>query len=349
MRKKLLTMIVISILAIGNIGCVKEDINQPISQTEIFMGTPISITLYDGGNQKILDKVFENIVEIEDLVSINKENTEITKLNESAGVEKVKLSNLSYDILKKGIEYSKLSNGSYDITIGPLVKLWSIGLEGAKVPSKDEINETIGYIDYNNIEINDSTKEAFLTKEGMEVDLGSIAKGYAADEVVKILKQEGIRSAIIDLGGNIYALGSKNSDNNWMVGIQDPFSDRGKVIGAVEVFDKTVVTSGIYERFIEEDGVRYHHILNPKTGYPCESDLLSVTVVSQDGLLCDFLSTLFYMQGRDAVIKHLDESSYSLIALDQDGKIYISPRLREYFTLLDSSPYVFADQTGRED
>ena len=132
MRKKLLTMIVISILAIGNIGCVKEDINQPISQTEIFMGTPISITLYDGGNQKILDKVFEKIVEIEDLVSINKENTEITKLNESAGVEKVKLSNLSYDILKKGIEYSKLSNGSYDITIGPLVKLWSIGLEGAK-------------------------------------------------------------------------------------------------------------------------------------------------------------------------------------------------------------------------
>lgn len=236
MRKKLLTMIVVSILAIGNIGCVKEDINQPISQTEIFMGTPISITLYDGGNQKILDKVFEKIAEIEALVSINKENTEITKLNESAGVEKVKLSNLSYDILKKGIEYSKLSNGSCDITIGPLVKLWSIGLEGAKVPSKDEINETIGYIDYNNIEINDSTKEAFLTKEGMEVDLGSIAKGYAADEVVKILKQEGIRSAIIDLGGNIYALGSKNSDNNWKVGIQDSFSDRGKVIGAVEDF-----------------------------------------------------------------------------------------------------------------
>ena len=335
MRKKLLTMIVISILAIGNIGCVKEDINQPISQTEIFMGTPISITLYDGGNQKILDKVFEKIVEIEDLVSINKENTEITKLNESAGVEKVKLSNLSYDILKKGIEYSKLSNGSCDITIGPLVKLWSIGLEGAKVPSKDEINETIGYIDYNNIEINDSTKEAFLTKEGMEVDLGSIAKGYAADEVVKILKQEGIRSAIIDLGGNIYALGSKNSDNNWKVGIQDSF--RGKVIGAVEVFDKTVVTSGIYERFIEEDGVRYHHILNPKTGYPYETDIAGVSIIADNSIDADALSTLTFTKGVKEGLKFVENlDNVDAIFITNDKKIYLTENIKDNFKLMSN-------------
>ena len=336
MRKKLLTMIVISILTIGNIGCVKEDINQPISQTEIFMGTPISITLYDGGNQKILDKVFEKIVEIEDLVSINKENTEITKLNESAGVEKVKLSNLSYDILKKGIEYSKLSNGSYDITIGPLVKLWSIGLEGAKVPSKDEINEAIGYIDYNNIEINDSTKEAFLTKEGMEVDLGSIAKGYAADEVVKILKQEGIRSAIIDLGGNIYALGSKNSDNNWNVGIQDPFSDRGKVIGAVEVFDKTVVTSGIYERFIEEDGVRYH-LLNSKTGYPYETDIAGVSIIADNSIDADALSTLTFTKGVKEGLKFVENlDNVDAIFITNDKKIYLTENIKDNFKLMSN-------------
>ena len=323
MRKKLLTMIVISILAIGNIGCVKEDINQPISQTEIFMGTPISITLYDGGNQKILDKVFEKIVEIEDLVSINKENTEITKLNESAGVEKVKLSNLSYDILKKGIEYSKLSNGSCDITIGPLVKLWSIGLEGAKVPSKDEIN--------------DSTKEAFLTKEGMEVDLGSIAKGYAADEVVKILKQEGIRSAIIDLGGNIYALGSKNSDNNWKVGIQDSFSDRGKVIGAVEVFDKTVVTSGIYERFIEEDGVRYHHILNPKTGYPYETDIAGVSIIADNSIDADALSTLTFTKGVKEGLKFVENlDNVDAIFITNDKKIYLTENIKDNFKLMSN-------------
>lgn len=337
MRKKLLTMIVISILAIGNIGCAKEDINQPISRTEIFMGTPISITLYDGGNQKVLDKAFKKIVEIEDSVSINKENTEITKLNESAGIDKVKLSDLSYDILKKGIEYSRLSNGSYDITIGPLVKLWSIGLEDAKVPSKEEINDTIGYIDYNNIKIDDSTKEAFLTKKGMEVDLGSIAKGYAADEVAKILKQEGINSAIIDLGGNIYALGSKNSDNNWKIGIQDPFNDRGQIVGAIEVSDKTVVTTGIYERFIEEDGVKYHHILDPKTGYPYETDIAGVSIIADNSIDADALSTLTFTKGLKEGLKFVEYlDNVDAIFITNAKQIYITENIKNNFKLMNN-------------
>lgn len=337
MKKKLLTMIVISILAIGNIGCAKEDINQPISRTEIFMGTPISITLYDGGNQKVLDKAFKKIVEIEDSVSINKENTEITKLNESAGIDKVKLSDLSYDILKKGIEYSRLSNGSYDITIGVLVKLWSIGLEDAKVPSKEEINDTIGYIDYNNIKIDDSTKEAFLTKKGMEVDLGSIAKGYAADEVAKILKQEGINSAIIDLGGNIYALGSKNSDNNWKIGIQDPFNDRGQIVGAIEVSDKTVVTTGIYERFIEEDGVKYHHILDPKTGYPYETDIAGVSIIADNSIDADALSTLTFTKGLKEGLKFVEYlDNVDAIFITNAKQIYITENIKNNFKLMNN-------------
>ena len=337
MSKKIITIILIFILSIGNIGCDKEDTNQPISRTEIFMGTPISITLYDGGNQKVLDKAFEKIVEIEDSVSINKENTEITKLNKSAGIDNVKLSDLSYDILKKGIEYSRLSNGTYDITIGPLVKLWSIGLEDAKVPSKDEINETIGYIDYNNVKINDSTKEAFLTKKGMEVDLGSIAKGYAADEVAKILKQEGVNSAIIDLGGNIYALGSKNSDSNWKVGIQDPFSDRGEVIGALEVSDKTVVTSGIYERFIEEDGVRYHHILNPKTGYPYETDITGVSIIADNSIDADALSTLTFTKGLKDGLKFVEDlDNVDAIFITNDKQIYMTENIKNNFKLMNN-------------
>ena len=337
MSKKILTMILISILAIGNIGCAKEDTNQPISRTEIFMGTPISIKLYNGGNQKALDKAFKKIVEIEDAVSINKENTEITKLNESAGIEKVKLSDISYDILKKGIEYSRLSNGSYDISIGPLVKLWSIGLEGARVPSEEEINNTIDYIDYNNIKINDSTKEAFLTKKGMEVDLGSIAKGYAADEVAKILKQEGVNSAIIDLGGNIYALGSKNSDSNWKVGIQDPFNDRGEVIGSLEVSDKTVVTSGIYERFIEKDGVKYHHILNPKTGYPYETDIAGVSIIAENSIDADALSTLTFTKGVKEGLKFVEGlDDVDAIFITNDKQIYITENIKSNFKLMNN-------------
>lgn len=337
MSKKLLTMIVIFISAIGNIGCSKENSNQPISRTEIFMGTPISIMLYDKGNQKVLDEVFKKIMEIEDSVSINKENTEISKLNKNAGIDKVKLNNISYDILKKGIEYSRLSNGSYDITIGPLVKLWSIGLENARVPSKEEINNTINYIDYNNVKIDDYTKEAFLTQKGMEIDLGSIAKGYAADEVVKILKKEGINKAIIDLGGNIYTLGSKNSDNNWKVGIQDPFRDRGEVIGAIEVSDKTVVTTGVYERFIEEDGVRYHHILNPKTGYPYETDIVGVSIITDNSIDADALSTLTFTKGLKEGLKFVEDlENVDAIFITNDKKIYMTKNIKENFELINN-------------
>ena len=331
-------MIVISILAMGNIGCAKEDINQPISQTEIFMGTPISITLYDGGNQKILDKVFEKIVEIEDLVSINKENTEITKLNESAGVEKVKLSNLSYDILNKGIEYSKLSNGSYDITIGPLVKLWSIGLEGAKVPSKDEINETIGYIDYNNVKINDSTKEAFLTKEGMEVDLGSIAKGYAADQIVKYLKSKDVESAIINLGGNVFILGEKEKNTPFKVGIQDPTSKDGSSIGNIAVSNKSVVTSGIYERYLEKDGIIYHHMIDPSTGYPFENNLSSVTIISSSSIVGDGLSTTTFGLGLQKGMKLIESlDNTDAIFITKDKKVYTTSNLKDKLNLKNES------------
>ena len=337
MKKKLMIIVLTFVLAIGIVGCDNEDSNQPISRTEIFMSTPVSITIYDGDNENILDKAFKKVAEVENLVSINKENTEISELNKNAGIGKVKLSDISYDILKKGLEYSKLSNGSYDITIGPLVKLWNIGFEDAKVPSKDEINEVISSIDYNNIEINDSTKEVFLTKKGMEIDLGSIAKGYIADEVANILKQEGVNRAIIDLGGNIYALGSKSSDSNWKIGIQNPFNDRGEVVGGIEVSDKTVVTSGIYERFIEENGVKYHHILNPKTGYPYETDIAGVSIIADESIDADALSTLTFTKGVEEGLRFIEGlDNVDAIFITNDKKIYITKNIRDKFNIINT-------------
>jgi len=337
MKRKLMIIVLTFVLAIGIVGCTNEDSNQPISRTEIFMSTPVSITIYDGEYENILDKAFEKVEEVENLVSINKENTEISELNKNAGIEKVKLSDISYDILKKGLEYSKLSNGSYDITIGPLVKLWNIGFEDAKVPSQDEINEVIDTIDYNNIEINDSTKEVFLTKKGMEIDLGSIAKGYIADEIANILKQEGVNRAIIDLGGNIYALGSKSSDSNWKIGIQNPFNDRGEVVGGIEVSDKTVVTSGIYERFIEENGVKYHHILNPKTGYPYETDIAGVSIITDKSIDADALSTLTFTKGLEEGLKFIEGlDNVDAIFITNDKKIYITDNIRDSFKIINT-------------
>lgn len=324
------------VLAISITGCSSKNKDETITRTELFMGTAIKVTLYEGGNEGILDKVFNRIIDIEDLVSINKDETELTKLNDNSGVGKVKLSDTSYNIIKEGLRYSKMSDGAYDISIGPLVKLWSIGLPEAKVPTKDEINETIKYVDYSKIEINESTKEVFLSQKGMMLDLGSIAKGYVADEIVTLLKNEGVNKAIIDLGGNIYALGSKEENKGWNIGIQDPFDDRGNAVGVVEVADKSVVTTGVYERFIEENGVKYHHILNPKTGYPYETEIAGVSIIADKSVDADALSTLIFTKGLEEGLKLVEElDTVDAVFITNNKEVYITDGLKGNFKIIN--------------
>ena len=340
MRTKIITIMIVLFLVIGVTGCDKEietSASEPISRLELFMGTAIKVTLYNGGSEEILDKVFDRILEIENLVSINKENTELTNLNENAGIKTVKLSETSYDIIKKGIHYSQISQGGYDVTIGPLVKLWSIGLPEAKVPNKDEIEETIKNIDYSKVIMNDETKEVFLKEKNMMLDLGSIAKGYVADEVASILKEENVDQAIIDLGGNIYALGLKNGDTNWKIGIQNPFDSRGQAVGVLEVSDKSVVTSGIYERFIEKDGVKYHHILNPKTGYPFETSIAGVSIISDKSIDADALSTLVFTKGVEEGLEFVESlKNIDAIFITNDKKVYSTSGVKDNFKILNN-------------
>lgn len=346
MKKKLFGIIMAILLAFSMFGCSKDapkekeeqSAKEPLSRTEIFMGTVVKITLYDNASEKILDKAFDRVVEIEDLVSINKEGTELDELNNSAGIKSVKLSDTTYDIIKKGLEYSKLSEGGYDLTIGPLVKLWSIGLPEANVPTKEEIEDTIKKIDYSKVELNQETKEAFITDEGMKIDLGSIAKGYAADEIVKILKEEGVTQAIVDLGGNIFAMGLKEGNKNWKIGIQNPFDNRGSVVGSIEVTDKSVVTSGVYERYLEKDGVKYHHILNPKTGYPYETDIIGVSIVADKSIDADALSTLVFTKGIEEGIKFVEKlDGIDAIFINDKNEVYITAGLKDNFKIINES------------
>lgn len=339
MTRKIITIIISLFLVIGVTGCENSSesvTSEPLSRLELFMGTAIKVTLYNGGSEEILDKVFDRILEIENLVSINKENTEITNLNENAGIKPVKLSETSYEIIKKGIHYSQISQGGYDVTIGPLVKLWSIGLPQAKVPNNDEIEKTIKAIDYSKVIMNDETKEVFLSEPNMMIDLGSIAKGYVADEVVNILKEENVDQAIIDLGGNIYALGLKNGDTNWKIGIQNPFDSRGEVVGVLEVSNKSVVTSGIYERFIEKDNVKYHHILNPKTGYPFETTIAGVSIVSDKSIDADALSTLVFTKGVEEGLEFVESlENIDAIFITNNKEVYTTSGLKDNFKILN--------------
>ena len=338
MKKKIISFFVAILLVFSFIGCTEKKKAEPIYRTELFMGTAIKVTVYDKQDEEILDKAFKRIIEIEDLVSINKDNTEITNLNKNAGIKGVKLSEDSFNIIKKGLEYSKLSNGGYDVTIGPLVKLWSIGLPEAKVPNKDEIKNVINKIDYKKVKVNDETKEVFLEDKGMMLDLGSIAKGYAADEIAKVLKENNVKQAIIDLGGNIYALGLKDGDQDGKVGIQDPFTERGNVVGSVEVSNKSVVTTGIYERFIEKDGIKYHHILNPKDGYPYKTDIAGVSIIADKSVDADGLSTLVFTKGLDEGIKFIEDlDGVDAIFITDDRKVYTTKGIKDNFKMINES------------
>lgn len=316
-------------------GCSKNNKDtSPLSRTESIMGTVVKITLYDSQDLKVLDKAFERVREIEKSVSINQEGTLLDKVNDFSGIEPVKVDNDTFEIVSKGIDYSKLSNGLFDITIGPLVKLWSIGLPEARVPSKDEIDKVLSYINYENIELNESDKSIFLKESNMIIDLGGIAKGYAADEISKVLTENNVNSAIIDLGGNVYTHGTKITGEDWNVGIQNPLSTRGDVLGTIKVSNKSIVTSGIYERFIEQDGVKYHHILNPKTGYPYDNNISGISIISDKSIDGDALSTSVFAMGVENGLKFIEcQPNIEAIFVTTDKKIYLSSGMIDLFNL----------------
>lgn len=319
-------------------GCSPEKIPiNPISKSELLMGTVVNITLYDTTNEDILNKVFDKVSELESILSINKNGTLVDKINESAGIAPVKVDSDTYTIIKKGLEYAEISNGLFDISIGPLVKLWNIGLPEARVPLQEEIKSKLQLIGYSDVLLNDEESTVYLKRKGMMLDLGGIAKGYIADTISNILTKEGVHSAIIDLGGNVFTHGKKINGDDWTVGIQNPFSDRGDIIGTVTLSNKSVVTSGIYERYFEESGVRYHHILDPKTGYPYNNEIAGVTIISDKSVDGDALSTSVFAMGVEEGINFINtQSDIDAIFITKDKNVYVTNGLRNIFQLTNT-------------
>ncbi|SHI73534.1 FAD:protein FMN transferase [Lutispora thermophila] len=338
-KKNIILLLILSIFCSLSIGCIPKEnqSNTPLTKSNYLLGTQVSITLYDSQNERIIDEAFKRISEIESKMSINNENpSEITKLNEASGTQDVKLSEDTFYVLEKGRYYSKLSDGKFDITIGPLVKLWNIGTSNAAIPDNNLLVEKLKLVDYNKLSLNKDNLTAKLELSGMIVDLGGIAKGYAADEVATILKKHGVNHAIINLGGNILALGANVNKQPWKIGIQDPFYPRNDYMGIVEVIDKAVVTSGIYERYFEVDGKRYHHILDPKTGYPADNGLAGVSIITDKSIDADGLSTSIFLLGVDKgleLIESLDNTEAIFITTDK--KVYLSSGLKSNFTLVN--------------
>ena len=326
---------------------------EPYFQEEFLLGTYTRIRIYDEGKEDAMKPAFDRIRELGDKITINQAGSEIDEINAQAGIKPVKVSDDIYYLLKEAYDYSVKSEGGFNMAIGAITQLWRIGFDDARKPEQSEIDEALKHINYEQVEFNDEDHTVYLKEKGMIIDLGAIAKGYITDEVVKVLKDNGVTSAIVDLGGNVYVLGHSNrgADEPWNVGIQDPNKSRGSIIGSIKETNKTVVTSGIYERYLEVDGKTYHHIFDSETGYPYDSDVASVTVITDKSIDGDGLTTVAFDKGVKeglAYIEQHTEKGTDAIFITKEDKVYVTDGIKDTFELSEESGYTMGDRADLE-
>lgn len=302
-----------------------------------FLSSILQIHILDQGvdQAKIEEKIHQRLQDIEEKMSLNSTTSEIARLNQAAGIKAVKLSQDSFQVIEESIQYSELSSGLFDVSVGGLVQLWDIGGEGQRLPSEQEIQEVLPLVDFKEMQLDKDQRTVYLKHKGMAVDLGAIAKGYAADVIVEILQKEGVQNAIVNLGGNVYVHGSKNG-KPFNVGIRDPKGSTNDYIGIYKAADQSIVTSGIYERYFVQDDRHYHHILSTKTGYPIDNGLVSVSIVTRRSLDADALSTSIFAMGISEGLKLIDSlEDTEAVLIDERNRVYLSQGAKEQFHLTD--------------
>ena len=300
------------------------------ARTFFAMDTVMTVSAPEA-DSALLDACEREIFRLERLFSVTDPDSEISILNRDG---RAALSPDTERVLSYALDAARLTGGALDVTLYPVVKAWGFTTGEYRVPSDEEIAALLTYVGWTQVELTDG--EATLP-EGAQVDLGALAKGYASDALADILIRGGVTSALIDLGGNIYCLGSKPDGSFWRIGIRDPIDSSGYV-GSLSVKNAAVVTSGSYERnFTAEDGHVYGHIFDPATGRPAENGLISVTVTGKNGMQCDALTTALYVLGPQAaaeLLPHIPE--VGALMVDDGGELWITESLRPFFTPLGS-------------
>ena len=288
------------------------------------MDTLMNLKVYDGDDEA-LTLAEEEINRIDKLLDRGKSESEIYRINTE---KNALVSDETAALIKKSLDVSKKTDGAFDITVAPLMDLWGFYTKDFRRPTEEEIAEVIKSVGYDKIEINENR---VTIPENTAIDLGGIAKGYTSDRVSALLREHGVTSAIISLGGNVYAIGKKIDGTDWTVGITNPVSP-SEIIATVKVCDKAVITSGGYQRYFEWDGKVYHHILNPRTGTSAESGLASVTIISPDGTDADALSTSLFVMGLDNASKFWRENkNFDAVFVDSEDKLYITEGIADSF------------------
>lgn len=278
---------------------MKENFSQKsISKVGRGLGTVITLQIFGDENEKILDESFDLIAGYEDRLTVNRDHSEVMSINHAAGQQPVTVSNSTYQLIKLAVEESKKNYG-FNALIGPVVKAWHIGFNGAHIPSDEEIKAKMQLTNPDDVVLNDVDQSVFLTKKGMELDLGGIAKGYIADRIRDLWHAYDVRAGIINLGGNVLFVNSspKRANGKWILGIQDPRQKRGINLTTATVDECSAVTSGTYERFLEINGKKYHHIIDPQTGYPVQTHVAGVTLFTRDSVQAELECKRLFFAG----------------------------------------------------
>lgn len=347
-------LLIAAVLLAGLAGFVARALAQRrVSESErmvttgvaFIMDTFVEYEFFGENGPQAKDAVDAALRDIENRMSMYIDDSEIAALNRNAGRAFVPLSEDTYELLERCAAYGAESDGVFDVTVAPVAQVWGITRGRVFIPDSEQIASRLALVDYRDILLDPETHSAMLRREGQAVDLGGIAKGFACGAADRIARENGVESGFISIGGNIMTIGQKPVADQagrtvrqpFRFGLRDPRGGENDYIAAVALEDTTMATSGDYERYFMKDDVRYHHILDPATGYPARTDLMSVSVVSRDGAFADFMSTWLFIKGRSFVLERLNSFDCGLIVIDQDKNVYISENLRERVVPADKS------------
>lgn len=330
------------LLLVGGLltGCAKffpaekqELSARPASDTrEIFaMDTVMAVTAYGDRAEEAVKAAEEEINRLDALFSVGNGDSDIARLNAD---KSAMISKETCELISRSKELYNSTDGALNIAVYPLMEAWGFTSGEYRIPEEDELAALLSCMDVNEIALDSNTGEVKLPQQ-MGIDLGAVAKGYTSSRLMDIFISYDITSAIVSLGGNVQILGAKPDGSKWRVAIENPFSEDGQeYAGILEIQDQAVITSGAYERYFEQDGKSYHHILDPATGYPAENGLASVTIVSDDGTLADALSTALFVMGKDRAVAYWQEHAdrFEVILIENSGKMTISEGLEGCFS-----------------
>ena len=309
-------------------GCSGAPAQGPETATFFAMDTAMDFTVY--GDAALLDEAETLIGSLEEQVSVTDEHSDIYAIDHTGSGS---LSGNAAELMEQALELCRRTGGALDISVYPIVRAWGFTTGSYQVPDEETIQSLLPLVDYTQIQYDAATGVVTLP-EGMEIDLGSVAKGYAGQLAAQMLREHGVQSALLNLGGNVQTVGTKPDGSPWQIGIKDPQGEDAMMVLSVE--DQAVVTSGGYERYFEQDGQTYWHIMDPSTGHPADSGLISVTIVGDEGVVCDGLSTALFVMGLEKAADLWAQSGdFEAVFVTASGEVYITEGLRDHFALTE--------------